>query len=111
MKNINYKEVYEQTLENGGHTVDIGGRYMVAIAGYEVIIPVEEFNGSVVELYSKYSMPRIINATLGTWVHNNNVYLDSSIAFSSLEEALKVAKENNQIAIFDTVALEEIKVK
>lgn len=109
MLKINAEEIVRMTLENGGHTVDVGGRYMVAEEGYEVIVPVKKFRPSDLVKYLGI-MPKMSNATLGTWLHENNVYIDTSKAYDTVEQAMQVARANNQLAIFDTKTLTEISV-
>lgn len=38
---------------------------------------------------------------IGLWLDNGNLYIDESICMVNLRYALEVAKENNEIAIYD----------
>lgn len=55
------------------------------------------------------------NKTLGGWLNDDNrfFYFDSVKIFknSELNEAIKFAKQNEQLAIFDLTNLKEIKIK
>lgn len=99
---INFKEVEDKTLQNGEHTVEETGRYIVGLEGYEVIVPIEEFNEDVLYNYFMDTLPDKHNVTMGTWVHEGNVYIDTSVGYDNLEDALIAGELNKQIAIYDT---------
>lgn len=52
-----------------------------------------------------------INA-LGGWLNtdNNEFYYDAVIVCSTLEEAIRIGRENGQIAVFDLNKLEEVRL-
>lgn len=104
----NFKKVFKDTLLNGGMTVEPKGRYMVGLKGYEKVIPLDTFKEDDLINYSKKEMAKDKDVSMGTWIHEKNVYLDSSIGFKDLKEAIHFAKINNQIAIFDLEELNEI---
>src|SRR5690625_2106160 len=105
LKTINFEEVATKTFEDGGHTVEITGRYMVALEDYEVTVRASLFNSEHVRLYLEHVQPDLPGATLGTWLNEENgrVYLDTSIGLDNLDEALKLGRQEQQEAIYDTL--------
>lgn len=100
------KEIVQLTKENGGYSHDVKHRYSVAYGDNEFIISLKEFNEEVVINYLKK------HGTIGTWINadNNMVYLDTSKTIENKDEAIAFAKESNQLAIYDLVKNEEIKI-
>lgn len=96
-----YQEIVQETLTNGGFS-QMHGKYMVALKNFQVIVPRETFNWRTVRKYHE-EYNRGYNC-LGTWYNpdNDNIYLDISIPFRDKEQAIKFAKHNNQLAIYDT---------
>lgn len=47
---------------------------------------------------------------VGTWEHDGKVYLDISLVCRDVSEALRIAREHNELAIFDLGAKREIAV-
>ena len=41
------------------------------------------------------------NAYIGFWLDNNDLYVDVSINIDNLSEAIKIAQENKQLAIYN----------
>ena len=105
MKNT-VKNIIEATKNNGGYSHDTKHRYSVAYGDNEVILPIKEFNEEVVDNYLKE------HGTIGTWINteNNMVYLDTSKTIESKAEAIEFAKESNQLAIYDLVKNEEVRI-
>ena len=102
----NIKNIIQSTKNNGGYSHDTKHRYSVAYGDNEVILSLKEFNEEVVINYLKK------HGTIGTWINteNNMVYLDTSKTIEDKKEAIKFAKESNQLAIYDLVKNEEIKI-
>lgn len=100
------KEIIQSTKNNGGYSHDTKHRYSVAYGDNEVILSLKEFNEEVVINYLKE------HGTIGTWLNteNNMIYLDTSKTIASKKEAIEFAKQSNQLAIYDLVANEEIKI-
>lgn len=105
-----FKRIFKDTLINNGTTVEPKGRYMVGLKGYEKIIPLKSFSENDLVNYTLNDMAKNKNVSLGTWINDKKVYLDSSVGFNSLKEAISFAKENKQLAIFDIEELNEIKI-
>lgn len=100
-------KIKKLTLKNGGYTDSQNtARYIVAIKGYEKQVPVKNFCDKVILGYKKIAKAQ--GNILGTWLHEGVVYLDNVQAFSDLEEALKVAKAQGELAIFDSFENKEI---
>ena len=47
---------------------------------------------------------------LGTWVHNDTIYIEQSKLIENLDFALAIAKLNEQLAIYDIQKQNDIKV-
>lgn len=93
------------TKNNGGYSDDIltQKRYIVSMElEKEVIIDVEKFNKkSLRNAIKDFTLK--INQGIGTWLDNNQVYIDINQGFNDLEDAMQIAIKNNQLAIYDTV--------
>ena len=99
--------IIKQTLKNGGFTPDnVKERYIVATPSNELVKPLKHFNKSLIRAYLRLANEQSL--TIGTWVHNGKVYLDSVKGFDDLEEALGFARLSNQIAIYDRLESKEI---
>lgn len=100
------KEIVELTIRNGGYTdsIDKTG-FVVAVKGNEEVVSLDEFNEKIVHKYKKEMEKGL---TLGTWLHKGKVYLDTVKVFSDKEEALRLAKSLNEIAIYDLGNDEEL---
>lgn len=108
MKKLNYKSIIKATLKNGGSTTPLtnnveSGRYAVAISNFEMIVTKDLFSYQLVEAYHDL-LPKSANGNLGTWINpeNDKVYLDFSLTYNDLENAVRVAYNNEQLAIYDT---------
>lgn len=99
---LNLKLVIKTTIENGGFSSNATKRYMVALEGFERIIPVQNLSEQVLMDYIG-SINLNNSESLGTWLDNGLVYFDKSVSIENLDEALELAKMNNQLAIYDTV--------
>ncbi len=101
-------------IENDGATIAPDGTiqslksgFMVSLSGFEKIYnDIKFIDLKMVKSYLKIAKKK--NAFVGFWVNNNKIYIDLSINVNEKEEALKIAKKNNQIAIFDCLNLKEI---
>lgn len=111
--NLNSKKIdqmIKSTKTNGGYSDDIltKKRYIVSMElNKEVIIPLEKFNKkSLKNAIKDFTLK--FNQGVGTWLNNNNIYIDINQGFNDLEEAMNIARKNNQLAIFDTLENKEI---
>lgn len=116
-----YTSVVNQTLQerggtfspNGGHCPYISG-YMIALQGYQTILPISDFTAREVESYlslaRKLAKKMKVQVFVGTWVFQGKIYLDISVHSFYLENALSFARDNGQTAIYDLSAKREIYV-
>lgn len=94
----------KQVKINGGLTVSPNGEVANFKRGYQVSIK----DIVVIPLY-KARKAQLLNilATidketyLGLWISQNKLYIDCSIYLSNKKDAVKLGKQNNQIAIFN----------
>lgn len=108
------KEMKKLIIERNGLTIDENGEiaklskgYMVSLYGYEkVISDIKYLELAQVKRYLK--LAKKLNAFVGFWIDKNKIYLDLSINISNKKEALKIAKNNKQLAIFDCKKLVSI---
>lgn len=116
MEKLNYKDIVRQTYENKGSTTPLNNnelkRYAVALPDHELIVSRFVFSPELVEFYHS-RLPKVKNASLGTWLNmdNEKIYLDLSLTFDDLEEAVREAYNNNQIAIYDLKENQEIRIE
>lgn len=121
----NLKQFVKATIENGGASFNlVTGElnpttgYMVAIQGHEKIVPNVTSEKQLQYIISDFIREHaIILASgisnegnyIGTWLHEGNLYLDVSCNVSNKADAIKVAKEGSQLAIWDCANNCEIK--
>lgn len=118
---ITAKRAHMLTLMNGGGTFTRSGISIKPKYGFSlslnpertVIVPVEQFSPTNLTVFSMINQPlidgynelypRVGTKMYGTWVHEGNVHIDivTVIADRNLERAMHLARENNQIAIYD----------
>jgi len=113
--------VKNETLENGGSTFSLKDGNMVGKEYYavsdnkkkEVVLKLEKFDEySVIQfIEANYEILQNPDYSLGTWISGDLVYLDISRTVTGIENALDIARRNNQEAIFNLYNLEEIKVE
>ena len=111
--NLNSKKLnkmVENTMKNGGYSDSIltKKRYIVSMElKKEVIIGVKDFNKkSLKNAIKDFTLK--VSQGVGTWLHNEQVFVDINQGFNDLDEALSIAISNNQLAIYDTVENKEI---
>ena len=117
MEKLNYGNIIKATLENGGSTTPLNsnvdsGRYAVAISNFEMIVTKDLLSYQLVEAYHGL-LPESANGNLGTWINpeNDKVYLDFSLTYNDLENAVRVAYNNEQLAIYDLKKNQEIRLE
>ena len=110
LNNKKLQKMVENTRVNGGYSDDIltKKRYIVSMElDQEVIIDINNFNEkSLKNAIKNFTLK--INQGVGTWLNNGRVYIDINQGFNDLEEAMQIARKNNQLAIYDT--LEEVAI-
>ena len=107
-------KVYNRTTGNGGVTTDLNGNeptygYMASIRGCERVVSLDLFNKQNILSYINLFRHKIgVGNYLGTWLNEGKVYLDVSVNFATLNEAVRFGKENRQKAIFSLNSNKEI---
>lgn len=105
----NKKETLKQIINNGGgnlkawQPVNYSSGYMVAIED-GTIIDIKDIDSIINYIDS-------VNGSCGLWVNDGKLYIDISINIESLDEALKIAIEKNELAIFDCKELKDITIE
>lgn len=95
------------TLSSDGKIANISKGYMVSLEGHEKVVKkIDHLELATVKRYLKNA--KKLNAFVGFWVDNGLIYLDLSINIKTKKEALKIAKNNKQLAIFDCKKLVSI---
>ena len=114
MKNL--LDFCDAILKNGGATFNLvtgtspTTGYVVSKQGYEDTIDL--FGNNVTQTMLVNSFVRVyvsehgfelsvVEQNLGGWIHDKKLYLDISILFDNEADAIKYAKDNNQLAYFD----------
>lgn len=77
--------------------------YMVSLEGLEVRIGTKAFSPQWLDHFILRNRTLLENPNyyVGAWVENGFVYLDISECTNSLEQATKLARQRNQLAIYD----------
>jgi hypothetical protein len=97
------KYIEEVTMKNKG--ISINNNYEIPKNGYMVAVK----NCNSIEGMLKVELKK--NEYYGTWLDvedNNKLYCDISLNIENKEDALKIAKELDELAIFDLSTLESI---
>ena len=95
-----------QIIKNGGgnlknwNQVSYSSGYMVAIKK-GAIIDIKDIK-AIIEFIDS------VNGSCGLWVNNGFMYIDISINIESKEEALKLASDLKELAIFDCANMKDI---
>lgn len=120
---MNLVNFINDTLNNGGASFNLltseynpNSGYMVAVKGYEVKIPVEQFNRKTVADYIANNVYMLLtnvdsNLFLGAWVDEGFVYLDISMKIEDKIQALHLAIDSKELAIFDNENKESVFVE
>ena len=107
-------KVFNGTTGNGGITTDLDGNepdygYMVAVKGCERVVSLDLFNKDNILSYINLFRHKIgAGSYLGTWLNEGKVYLDVSVNFATLNEAIRFGRENKQLAIYSLNSGKEI---
>ena len=106
MKN-RIKGIFEETLKNGGYTEKVNGRYIIGLKnGYAKKISSTDYN----QFYNTIDKLEKEHISYGTWQHEGYIYIDENVQVNDLKKAVKIGKKNRQLAIYDIVKNEEIKL-
>jgi hypothetical protein len=109
------KRIYTETIEKQGVSVNMDGLipvkgYMVGLYSCEKKINILEFTVNDVEKYILNHADFLFNPIyfVGTWINNDVVYMDISTNIMHKDQALKCAKIELQICIWDVEKKVEI---
>ncbi len=113
---INTKELLNKIFADGGFSVQVASGlipsrgYMVSIQGCEEVYYSEDVTDDTIPGYITRHVKQLLHpgAYLGAWLDGIEVYLDVSINVASLEDALNLARNNSQLAIYDLASDESI---
>lgn len=112
---MNTLDLFQKLKENKGLTVTKDLREFTR-SGYAVALPDKETKilesdldlSKFTSLLNDYSKQLADNQNIGLWIDQNIVYFDISEVIADKDQALKIAKERKQLAIFDFNSLESI---
>jgi len=116
INNITAAQLIEKLHNEGGFSINVntgatpGAGYMVSIPGAEAVRRLSDITELTIKRYvEKYAQQLATpGAYLGAWVDGWEVYLDISVNVDSLEDALNLARDNKQLAIYDLEAGDSI---
>ena len=94
---------------NTGHTFgDLPGRYIVSLPGETVIKDMgpDKVTEAAVAVIAHASDDD--NKAAGVWMHDGDLYVDTSESFDSLAVAVWAGRDRGQLAIYDTLDNKEI---
>ena len=103
------EKTIESIIKNGGgnlkdwQPVNYSSGYMVAIEDGTII--------NINDIDSIINYIDSINGSCGLWVNDGKLYIDISINIESKEEALKLASDLKELAIFDCKELKDITIE
>jgi len=111
-----YTRLVNKVIEEGGFSINVntgaipGAGYMVSIPGAEEIRNIASFDYKDIKSYAArhFEQLAIPGAYLGAWLDGSEVYLDISINLDNLQDALGLARNNKQLAIYDLASDESI---
>lgn len=99
---------YKHTIQNSGGTftkdgqpVNLTDGYMVGIRGLVSGMDEDSFNILFGRVARYENTHHEHDAYVGTWVHENQIYIDLSLHILNLNHAIMIGKLNRQLAIYD----------
>lgn len=102
------RHVYASTIVGNGTTVSLDGEhpadgFVVSLAGSESVITEGFLTPEGVESYILANAEALAASGryVGAWARAGRVYLDVSEVVPSRREALRIAADNGQVAVFD----------
>lgn len=87
------------TLSSNLDNATIKSGYMVSLNGYEYITTVKELTNDLLKEYKRIAKRN--GAYVGLWLDSKDLYLDLSVNIQDKRQALKIARDNEQLAIYD----------
>lgn len=102
---MNLKQLKEIVSANNGatltsnlETATIDSGYMVSLAGYEIKTSITLLTSEMLKEYQSIAQQQ--NAYIGLWLDNDELYLDISVNIKDEQQALRMARDNNQLAMY-----------
>lgn len=99
---------YKNTIQNSGGTFTKDGipanltdGYMVGVTGLVSGMDEVSFNILFERVASYENIHPEHDAYVGTWVHENQIYIDLSLHILNLDDAMAIGEINSQLAIYD----------
>ena len=112
---MNKQELIKAIQDNGGATLTsdfksaaFNSGYMVSLENYEFKTSIEHLSSELLEEYQTIANDN--QAYIGFWLDNDDLYVDISINIDNLNDAIKIAQENKQLAIYNCEKGESIYV-
>ena len=103
---MNKQELLQAITANGGATLTsdlkeatLKSGYMVSLEDHELKTSIELLDSSLLKEYQTIAKGN--NAYIGFWLDNDDLYVDISINIDNINEAIKTAKANKQLAIYN----------
>ena len=111
------QNIVKHIIDNGGITYDLRTQSLVttgwAVSAHkelEKVVPLSDFNYNTLEQYitKNNTILTIGDNMLGAWVSGDNVYLDVTTVVHDKDQAIAIAKNAEQLAIFNLETFEEV---
>lgn len=96
------------TLTSSLDNATMNSGYMVSLKGYELKTSIKELTSEILKRYKK--LAKLNTAYIGLWLDNNVLYIDISINVKDKNQAVEIARKNNQLAIYDCKNSESVYV-
>lgn len=103
---MNLTQIKHAVKMNGGATLTseldgatLNGGYMVSLHGHELKTSIDLLTFEMLEDYKQIA--ECNNAYIGFWMDGADLYVDVSINVHEEAEALKIAQDNKQLAIYN----------
>ena len=110
--------ILQKVIKNSGITLNndmtekTSLKYISSIKGNEIkkdlkTITFQEFLTTMNEIQKSAKKENVL---IGLWIDNGYLYIDISKEFTNKKECINFGKQNNQLAIFDGIKKEVIKI-
>ena len=117
LESIKNENFYSVVVSNGGITFDLfkksepSSGYVVATGKQPETIQEKDFTvAKLATEFNSISKDAVKGDCFGAWLNEGLWYLEKSKIIDDLDQALSIARQNNQIAIYDVANNEEIKL-
>lgn len=100
------KVLMDITMRNGGGTftrsledANLKKGFMVSLPDHEQVVSLKEAH--TISITDMVTIAKDLNAYIGTWLDDGKIYIDLSVNINNIEDAKRIGRENNQLAIYD----------